>query len=112
MKDKFTTKAFSEGYLARSIYKLKDIQKRYRIIKQDDRILDLGAAPGSWSQFAKEIGANVTAVDVEQINVEQIKKIRLNIFDKNLFKKLDKEYDLIGNTSTQSTEVNLYKGSD
>jgi 23S rRNA (uridine2552-2'-O)-methyltransferase len=95
MKDKFTTKAFSEGYLARSIYKLKDIQKRYRIIKQDDRILDLGAAPGSWSQFAKEKGAKITAIDLNEIKAKQVKIIKIDVFSDKLFEKLKKEYDLI-----------------
>ena len=72
MKDKFTSKAFSEGYLARSIYKLKDIQRKYKIIKQKDKVLDLGAAPGSWSQFAKESGANVTAVDLNKIKTKSL----------------------------------------
>ena len=70
MKDKFTTKAFSEGYLARSVFKLKYIQKKYKIIKKNYKILDLGASPGSWSQFANEIGAKVTAVDINIINRE------------------------------------------
>ena len=95
MKDKFTTKACSEGYLARSIYKLKDIQKRYHIIKEKYKVLDLGAAPGSWSQFAKELGANVTAVDINKIEVKDVKIIKLDLFDDRIFKELNEEYELI-----------------
>lgn len=95
MKDKFTTKAFSEGYLARSIYKLKDIQKRYNIIKQKDKVLDLGAAPGSWSQFARDLGAEVTAIDLNKIETKNIKIINIDLLDDKVFKKLNEEYDLI-----------------
>tara|TARA_Y100000310_G_scaffold187381_1_gene187417 strand:- start:3941 stop:4498 length:558 start_codon:yes stop_codon:yes gene_type:complete len=95
MRDKFTTKAFSEGYLARSIYKLKDIQKKYHIIKEKDNVLDLGAAPGSWSQFVKELGANVTAVDINKVETKNIKIIKLDILENRIFEELDKEYDLI-----------------
>ncbi|RKY96175.1 MAG: 23S rRNA (uridine(2552)-2'-O)-methyltransferase, partial [Candidatus Hydrothermota bacterium] len=44
-----------EGYRARSAYKLLQIQKKYRILKPGDTVVDLGAAPGGWSQVAKEI---------------------------------------------------------
>ena len=95
MKDKFTKKAFSEGYLARSIYKLKEIDKEYHLIKKGDNVLDLGAAPGSWSQFTKEMGAKVTAVDLNKINVPEIKIINSDIFDNDILNKLDLTYDLI-----------------
>ncbi len=95
MKDKFTTKAFSEGYLARSIYKLKDIQKKYNLIKEKNKVLDLGAAPGSWSQFAKELGAEVTAVDINKIEAKNTKIIKLDLFNNRIFKELDENYDLI-----------------
>ena len=54
-KDHYFHKAKKEGFVARSAYKLKDIQSKYRILRKGDRILDLGCAPGSWSQVALEI---------------------------------------------------------
>jgi 23S rRNA (uridine2552-2'-O)-methyltransferase len=51
VKDSFYRKAKKEGYRARSAYKLEEIIQRYpAIIKKGDRVLDLGAAPGSWMQ--------------------------------------------------------------
>jgi len=94
MADKFTEKAFSQGYLARSIYKLEDIQKKYRIIKKGSKVLDLGAAPGSWSQYAQNQGAEVVAIDLHQIKVDNIKKIKLDIFDDLIFNILGK-YDVV-----------------
>ena len=52
--DAFQRRARREGYRARSVYKLMDIQKRSKIFRKDDTVLDLGAAPGGWSQIALE----------------------------------------------------------
>ena len=52
--DRFTRQAQRENYLARSVYKLKEIDEREHIFKNAKLVLDLGAAPGSWTQFALE----------------------------------------------------------
>lgn len=68
--DAFQRKARREGYRARSTYKLKDIQKRSKIFKTGDKVLDLGAAPGGWSQVALEfIGeeGKLVGVDLQHI---------------------------------------------
>ena len=68
--DAFQRKARREGYRARSTYKLKDIQKRSKIFKAGDKVLDLGAAPGGWSQVALEfIGEDgkLVGVDLQHI---------------------------------------------
>ena len=52
--DAFQRKARREGYRARSAYKLMDIQKKSKIFKLGATVLDLGAAPGGWSQVALE----------------------------------------------------------
>lgn len=49
--DYWSKKAFSEGYPARSVYKLQEIDQKFGMIKKNYRILDLGAAPGSWTTF-------------------------------------------------------------
>jgi 23S rRNA (uridine2552-2'-O)-methyltransferase len=54
-KDRFFHKAKAEGFLARSAYKLEEIQKKFRVIRPGDFVLDLGASPGSWSQVACKI---------------------------------------------------------
>ncbi|HOJ42592.1 MAG TPA: RlmE family RNA methyltransferase [Syntrophorhabdaceae bacterium] len=55
LKDTFFKKAKKEGYRARSIYKLKEIQERFGIIKKGDRVLDLGCSPGSFLQYISEV---------------------------------------------------------
>lgn len=49
--DFFTRKAHSEGYPARSVYKLEEINQAHRLIKPGDTVLDVGAAPGSWTLY-------------------------------------------------------------
>ncbi len=53
-RDHYFLKAKNENYPARSVYKLKELNKKFKIIKQGMKVLDLGAAPGSWSLGAAE----------------------------------------------------------
>ena len=54
-KDHYSERARQERYPARSVYKLKEAQIKYRLIKKGDRILDLGCSPGSWMLYAAEL---------------------------------------------------------
>lgn len=54
-KDRFFHKAKAEGFLARSAYKLDEMQKKYKLIRPGELVLDLGASPGAWSQVACKI---------------------------------------------------------
>ncbi len=54
LHDKFFRLAKEEGYLARSAYKLREIDDRKRLFRRGDRVLDLGCAPGAWLQVASE----------------------------------------------------------
>ena len=68
--DAFQRRARREGYRSRSVYKLMDIQKRSKIFRKDDTVLDLGAAPGGWSQIVLEyIGEDgkLVGVDLQHI---------------------------------------------
>ncbi len=68
-KDGYYHKAQQEGYRSRAIYKLKQIDEKFNIFKEGDVVVDLGAAPGSWSEYAVEcVGdGNVLAVDKKNI---------------------------------------------
>ena len=55
LNDEYVKKAQKEGYRCRAVYKLIEITDKNQIITKGDRILDLGAAPGGWSQAAAEI---------------------------------------------------------
>ncbi len=52
-RDRFHKKAKREGFLARSVYKLEEIDEKLDLFKQGDRVLDLGCSPGSWLQYAR-----------------------------------------------------------
>lgn len=53
--DEFVKKSQQEGFRSRAIYKLKEIQEKDRILKPHHKVIDLGAAPGGWSQYAASI---------------------------------------------------------
>jgi 23S rRNA (uridine2552-2'-O)-methyltransferase len=52
--DRFTREAKQRGFPARSVFKLEEIDRRVRLFRKGQRVLDLGAAPGSWSLYAAE----------------------------------------------------------
>ena len=66
-RDHYFEKAKADNYPARSVYKLKELDKRFKFLRAGQRVLDLGAAPGSWSMYAAQrVGprGRVTAVDL------------------------------------------------
>jgi 23S rRNA (uridine2552-2'-O)-methyltransferase len=66
--DRFTVAAKKAGFPARSVFKLEDIDRRVRLFRQGMRVLDLGAAPGSWALYAsRKIGnqGRLLAVDIQ-----------------------------------------------
>jgi len=85
-KDRFFHKAKADGFLARSAYKLEELQQKYKIIRSGDLILDLGAAPGSWSQVAMKIigpSGRVVGLDLKPIELSapNAKFYVMNAFD-------------------------------
>jgi len=67
VNDEFVKKAQKEGYRSRATYKLLEIQERDRLIKPGQVVVDLGAAPGGWSQLAQKLVLNtgeVIALDI------------------------------------------------
>ncbi|MET0594253.1 MAG: RlmE family RNA methyltransferase [Polyangiaceae bacterium] len=68
--DHFTREAKKRGFPARSVFKLEEIDRRVRLLKKGQRVLDLGAAPGSWSQYAAEkigLQGKLLAVDLSPL---------------------------------------------
>lgn len=55
LDDPFVKQAHKDGYRARAAYKLLEIQEKYKVIKSGMTVVDLGAAPGSWSQIASKL---------------------------------------------------------
>lgn len=71
-QDRFFKKAKDLNYAARSVFKLEEIDQKYKLFKLNQKVLDLGAAPGSWSQYAsKKIGESgkILGIDLSPITV-------------------------------------------
>ena len=70
-KDRFFHKAKAEGFVARSVYKLQEIDEKFKILKPGQTVLDLGSSPGSWSQYASQkIGyGRILGVDLSPMSV-------------------------------------------
>ena len=74
--------------MARSIYKLEEIDKKNKILKQGDRILDLGYYPGSWIQYSsKKVGEKgmVVGIDIQPINQKLSHLKNVTLFEKDIF---------------------------
>jgi 23S rRNA (uridine2552-2'-O)-methyltransferase len=66
-RDRFHQKAKREGFLARAVYKLDEIDAKHHLFKPGGRVLDLGCAPGSWLQYARtKVGADGVLVGLDR----------------------------------------------
>ena len=72
-RDIYVRKSQIDGYRARSVYKLIEINEKFKIFKNGLSIIDLGAAPGSWSQYAAKIIKNVRLVSIDLKEMDKIK---------------------------------------
>ena len=75
-RDRFYKRAKEEGYRSRSAYKLMQIEDRFKLINTGDVVIDLGAAPGGWSQVAKTwVGDNGVVISVDLQHIEKIEHV-------------------------------------
>jgi len=94
-KDFYFRRAKLEGYRARSAFKLKEMQKKFGILKKGDWVLDLGAAPGSWMQVSLEFVGNkgfVLGIDLNEISPfekENVVTINGDITKKEVEKEIE-----------------------
>jgi 23S rRNA (uridine2552-2'-O)-methyltransferase len=71
-RDRFHQKAKREGFLARAVYKLEEIDAKYAIFDGGHRVLDLGCAPGSWLQYARQrIGEPAQLVGLDRTPLDR-----------------------------------------
>ena len=99
INDEFVKLANKENWRSRAVYKLKEIDEKYSLIKTNSNILDLGCSPGGWSQYAsrKHKNINITAVDLlymeklENVNFVQsdIEDFSQKYLKKGGFHKID-----------------------
>jgi 23S rRNA (uridine2552-2'-O)-methyltransferase len=72
-QDHYFRRAKKEGFIARSVYKLEEVDRRIRLLKTGQRVLDLGCHPGSWLQYcARAVGKRglVVGVDTRKISIK------------------------------------------
>lgn len=99
VKDHYYNKAKKENFVARSVYKLEEIDKKYKVLNKGDNVLDLGYYPGSWMQYtSKKIGSSGKAIgiDIQPINkkisnLENVTLLEKDIFDINDVADIDRQ---------------------
>ncbi|AIC25978.1 ribosomal RNA large subunit methyltransferase E [Rhizobium etli bv. mimosae str. IE4771] len=95
INDPYVQRAQLEGYRARAAFKLLEIDEKYHILRGARRIIDLGAAPGSWSQIAAKVTGStdedirVAAIDfLEMAQLPGVKILQLDFLDPSAPEKL------------------------
>ena len=73
-RDIYVRKSQVDGYRARSVYKLIEIEKKFKILKNGISVIDLGASPGSWSQYVAKTIKNGRLVSIDLKDMEKIEK--------------------------------------
>ncbi len=102
--DFWSQKAFKEGYPARSVYKLEEMDKKFSLLKGVSKVLDLGSAPGSWTVWLlrniKE-GGSVVSVDLnplaKDVRAENLIFIQGDLLSQDVRKTIEEKgpYDLV-----------------
>ena len=93
-RDIYVRQSKVDGYRARSAYKLIEIDEKFKIFKGGLSVIDIGAAPGSWSQYASKVIKHGKVISIDLKEMEEIKnttQITGDFTDPNIKKKI-KEY--------------------
>ena len=109
--DFYSQRAKKAKYSARSVYKLDEIQKKYRLIRSGDAVLDLGCAPGSWLQYAADITGKkgrIAGIDLKAVTADLPDHVRVYTgdvleMDEELKASVGKDYDLVMSDMAPST---------
>lgn len=76
--DPYVKQAQQEGYRSRATFKLMEIQKKYKIIRPGMKVLDIGAAPGGWSQLAADwVGDKGLVIAVDLLPITSLGKVKI-----------------------------------
>ncbi len=87
VKDHYYDKAKKENFLARSVYKLEEIDKKFKILSKNNTVLDLGYHPGSWMQYtAKVIGPKGRAygIDIKPVNKKLVALKNVSLYEHDI----------------------------
>lgn len=93
-RDPYYRRAKREGYVSRAAYKLQQIHRRFRLLRRGDVVVDLGAAPGGWSQLARDLvgpGGRVVAVDTAPMeSLEGVETVRGDVREEGTLEALSR----------------------
>ena len=95
-RDIYVRQSKLEGYRSRAVYKLQEIQTKFKVINNGMSIVDLGAAPGSWSEFISRKFKNIklVAIDLKELDkIENVTHIKGDFTDEIIQKKIEKNFD-------------------
>ena len=95
-RDIYVRQSKLEGYRSRAVYKLQEIQTKFKVINNDMYIVDLGAAPGSWSEFISRKFKNIklVAIDLKELDkIENVIHIKGDFTDEIIQKKIERNFD-------------------
>ena len=95
-RDIYVRQSKLEGYRSRAVYKLQEIQTKFKVINNGMSIVDLGAAPGSWSEFISRKFKNIklVAIDLKELDkIENVTHIKGDFTDKITQKKIEKNFN-------------------
>ena len=92
-RDIYVRRSHVDGYRARSVYKLIEIEDKFKIFKNGNSVIDLGASPGSWSQFVAKTVKNSRLVSID---LKEMKKIENTIQIKGDFTEVDSQKKISG----------------
>ena len=74
--DPYVQRAHKEGWRSRAVYKLEELDQKYNLIQPGMSIIDLGAAPGGWSQYvAKRVGGKGKVIAIDVLDMESINSV-------------------------------------
>ena len=99
-QDHYSLQAKKDRFPARSIYKLAEIQKKHRLIKKGDRVLDLGCAPGSWMLYAAKLTGpkgRIIGIDLKPASIQlsaHMKIITADVFALDI-ESLGKDFNVV-----------------
>lgn len=112
VKDHYYQKAKDENYLARSVYKLEEIDQRYKVLRKGDWVVDLGYFPGSWAQYTSpKVGpeGKVVGIDIQGVN-KKLQLANVTLFEKDIFSVkgpedlgVDRNFDVVLSDMAPST---------
>ena len=89
--DEYFIKAKKLGFRSRSVFKLKEINKKYKIIKKESRILDLGSSPGGWSEYIANNHhvKNIIGNDIQPMeSIDSVKFIQGDFTENHIQKEI------------------------